>query len=741
MVLCFDKSTGDELWRRTAHQGIPRATRHTKASHANTTVAVSGENVVAFFGSEGLFCYGLDGELKWKKDLGVVDVSKYGVGWGYGSSPAIHDGHIVLVCDDPDNPYLIALRLDDGREIWRKERTGICERSWGTPLIHEIDNTAHVVVNGWPWVVAYDLQTGDEVWRTDKGGSYMSTPVVVDDYLYLGNSNGVLRCFHAVTGEKVYEKRLGSGAYMVSSLVAANDKIYCPSEDGTVYVIQAGPEYDVLAKNRLGDSCLATPAISAGTLYFRTATELIAIGPNDEPAATSPAVSEARKPNVLFIAVDDLRPTMGCYGDKTAITPQMDGLADRGMRFNRAYCQVAVCNPSRASLMTGLRPDTLGVWTLPIHFREAKPDAVTLPQWLRKHGYFAVSHGKIYHNPTPDPQSWSEPIRNLPRLPAFYPDGTRDVIRDAMSKLPANDWRKNNLRGPATAAPDLPDHQVLDGARTDLCIEDLRRLAKSQQPFFLAMGYIRPHLSFVAPKKYWDLYDPEELPVLSGQKIPADAPPYAMHNNSELSHYVDLINMPKPWDEEELSADQARRLLHGYHACVSYVDAQIGRLLKALDEVGLTDDTIVVLWSDHGWKLGEYRGWGKMTNYEIDARVPLIISAPMVKTRGQSTESLAALLDLYPTLCELTGLETPDFVEGKSLVPILRDPLAKVHQSVTSQYYRTHEGSEYMGYSMRTDRYRYIEWRDFGSGEIKFQELYDHSTDDGESGLQSPRVI
>ena len=793
MVLCFDKTTGDELWRRTAHKGIPKATRHTKASHANTTVAVSGDNVVAFFGSEGLFCYDLNGELKWKKDLGIVDVSKYGIGWGYGSSPAIHDGRIVLVCDDPDNPYITALRLEDGGEIWRKQRTGICERSWGTPLIHEIDNTAHVVVNGWPWIVAYDLQTGDEVWRIegggdnpiptpfiahdriyitsshggkspiiavrtdskgnlsesesphdaglvwrdDKGGSYMSTPVVVGDYLYLGNSNGVLRCFHAVTGEKVYEKRLDSGAYVVSSLVAADDKIYCPSEDGTVYVIAAGPEYSVLAKNRLGDSCLATPAISAGTLYFRTAHELIAIGPHDEPPASTPTVSQGRKPNVLFIAVDDLRPTMGCYGDVKAITPQMDGLADRGMRFNRAYCQVAVCNPSRASLMTGLRPDTLAVWTLPIHFREAKPDAVTLPQWMRRHGYTALSHGKIYHNPTPDPQSWSEPIRNLPRLPSFYPDGTRDVVRQAMNELPANDWRKNNLRGPATSAPDLPDNEVLDGARTDMCIEDLRRLGKSQQPFFLAMGYIRPHLSFVAPKKYWDLYDPDELPVLTGQKIPEGAPPYAMHNNSELSHYVDLIGMPKPWDEDELPADKARRLVHGYYACVSYVDAQIGRLLKTLDEEGLRENTIVVLWSDHGWKLGEYRGWGKMTNYEIDTRVPLIISAPAIKTAGQSTESLAELLDLYPTLCELTGLETPDFAEGKSLVPILRDPHTKVHQSVTSQYYRNHEGSEYMGYSMRTDQYRYIEWRDFGTGEMKFQELYDHSTDDGESGAAS----
>lgn len=784
VVLCYDKLSGKELWRQTAHTGVPKATRHTKASHANTTVAVDGDNVVAFFGSEGLFCYDLEGKLKWKKDLGVVDISKYGIGWGYGSSPSIYNGHIVLVCDDPDNPFVTALSLADGEEIWRRSRKDDCERSWGTPLIHEVDGQARVVVNGWPWIVTYDLATGEEVWRIEsggdnpiptpfivndriyvtnshggkspvisirpdatgnltdaespeeagldwrieKGGSYMSTPVVVDDYIYLGNTNGVLRCFNATTGEKVYEERLGAGAYIVSSLVAANDKIYCPAEDGTVYVIAAGPEFKILSKNPLGDACLATPAISAGVLYFRTAHSLLAVGPNDD-VEPEPAVSvDSTKPNVLFIAVDDLRPNLGCYGDEIAVTPNIDRLAERGVRFNRAYCQVAVCNPSRASLMTGLRPDTLGVWTLPIHFREAKPDAVTLPQWLRKSGYTAVSHGKIYHNPTPDPQSWSEPIRDLPKLPYAYPEGTRDIVRDAMAELPDRDWRKNNLRGPATASPDLPDDKVLDGARTNMCIEDLKRLGKGDKPFFLAMGYIRPHLSFVAPKKYWDMYDAEKLPMLTNEQMPEGAPPYALHNNSEVSHYVDMIRMPRPWDDNEVDKDAARRLVHGYYACVSYVDAQVGRLLKTLDEEGLADNTIVVLWSDHGWKLGDYRGWGKMTNYEIDTRVPFIISSPdMKETAGKSTESLVELLDIYPTLCSLTGIATPDFVDGKSLVPILRDVDAEVHQAAVSQYYRRHEGSQYMGYSLRTDDYRYTEWRDFETGEVKDRELYEHS--------------
>lgn len=448
-------------------------------------------------------------------------------------------------------------------------------------------------------------------------------------------------------------------------------------------------------------------------------------------------LADEDRPNILFIAVDDLRPAMGCYGDDVAITPNMDRLAGKGLLFNQAYCQVAVCNPSRASLMTGQRPDKLGVWTLPIHFREAKPNAVTLPQWFRKFGYTAVSHGKIYHNPTPDPQSWSEPIRSLPSLPYPYPDGTRALIKSARAALPQNDWRKRNLRPPSTAAPELPDSQVLDGARTDMAIEDLRRLGKQKEPFFLAMGYIRPHLAWVAPKKYWDMHDPAKLPVVANPTITPDTPKYALHNNSELSHYVDLKDMPKPWDDETVSLEKARHLVHGYYACVSYVDAQIGRLMDALEEEGLAENTIVVLWSDHGWKLGEYRGWGKMTNYEIDARVPMIISAPGMKskfpTAGKKTDQLAELLDIFPTLCEMADIEVPDFVDGKSLVPMLVDEKTKVHDAAISQYYRRFQQREYMGYSIRTLTHRMVEWRDFGTGEVVERELFDHQNDHSES--------
>ncbi len=334
VVLCYDRHTGEQIWQQTAHRGKPRATRHAKATHANTSVAVAGDHVVAFFGSEGIHCYDLDGNRKWSRDLGVINISKYGIGWGFASSPAIHDDRVAIVCDDPANPFVATLRLSDGEEVWRTSRKDICERSWGTPLVHASPMRTQVVVNGWPWIVSYDLASGKELWRirgggdnpvptpfeangwfyitsahgaespifvvrpdasgdisppeesgtndsivwsTRRGGSYMSTPVVYGDHLYLANSSGIVRCFHAKTGEKIYEKRLGSGAAIISSLVAADGKIFCASENGIVYVLKSGPAFEILARNRMGDPCFATPAIAKGVLYFRTTQNLIAI--------------------------------------------------------------------------------------------------------------------------------------------------------------------------------------------------------------------------------------------------------------------------------------------------------------------------------------------------------------------------------------------------------------------------------------------------------------------------------
>ena len=334
-VICYDKKSGQEVWRKTARIGKPRSTRHAKATHANTSLTTDGRHLVGFFGSEGLYCYDLDGRLLWSRDLGIVNVSKYGIGWGYGSSPAIHKDRLALQCDDPDNPFLAVLRLSDGKELWRVSRKGVCERSWSSPLIHAGPNLTQVVTNGWPWIVSYDLETGDEIWRlqgggdnpiptpfvangwiyitsshgpaapifvirpdargdisltgrasandaivwsANRGGSYLSTPVVYRGYMYFGYVTGVVRCFDANTGKRMYEKRLDPGAAITSSLVAADGKVFCPSENGIVYVLEAGPDFKLLARNQMSEPCFATPAISQGVLYFRTTGSLIAVG-------------------------------------------------------------------------------------------------------------------------------------------------------------------------------------------------------------------------------------------------------------------------------------------------------------------------------------------------------------------------------------------------------------------------------------------------------------------------------
>ena len=333
VIQCHDKHTGDVLWQQVAHVGTPRATRHVKATHANTTLVTDGKHLVAFFGSEGLYAYDLDGELLWKRDLGTIDISKYGIGWGYASSPALHGDRIALVCDDPKNPFVTVLRLSDGEDVWRASRKGISERSWGTPLIHADAHGAQVVVNGWPFVVSYDLETSDILWRIEgggdnpvptpfvsngliyvssshgrlspihairpeargdlhpfdagepgpgiawsvsKGGSYMSTPVVYRGLVFAAKSS-ILRCFDAQTGKSLYSERLPEGASIIASLVASDGKIYCTSEDGTVHVLAAGRRFELLASNPMGAPCFATPAISEGTLFFRTTEELIAI--------------------------------------------------------------------------------------------------------------------------------------------------------------------------------------------------------------------------------------------------------------------------------------------------------------------------------------------------------------------------------------------------------------------------------------------------------------------------------
>ncbi len=457
---------------------------------------------------------------------------------------------------------------------------------------------------------------------------------------------------------------------------------------------------------------------------------------------TRPAPAEER-PNILFIAVDDLRPELGCYGHRHTKSPRIDRLASQGVLFRRAYCQQPLCNPSRTSLMTGMRPETVGVLGNHVYFRDRFPNIATLPQHFKNHGYQSVGIGKLYHGPfiegsicprwdrLDDPPSWSEPaIRFWPRY-YFTSDGIvqakrvfRGRYRDQYRK--GEDWRKALLFGPMTEDPDVPDNQLYDGKVGDAAVEKLKQLVEKGKPFFLGVGFIKPHTPFIAPRKYWDLYDPKTIPLAKSPDFPEGAPRIAWHRSGELRRYTD---QPK---RKPFSEPNRRRLRHGYFACISHVDAQIGRVLDELDRLKLTDNTVVVLWGDHGYHLGEQDMWGKHTCFENAARVPLIVRAPKSAGSGRATKALVELVDLYPTLCDLAGLPLPSHLEGTSFAPLLARPDHPWKTAAfTDQPARGNadKGGTVIGRSMKTDRYRYTEWIERTSGKLVARQLYDHQID------------
>ncbi|MDZ4852877.1 MAG: sulfatase [Pirellulaceae bacterium] len=422
--------------------------------------------------------------------------------------------------------------------------------------------------------------------------------------------------------------------------------------------------------------------------------------------------------NVLFIAADDLRNDLGCYGHPLAKTPNLDRLANCGLIFNNAYCQQAVCNPSRASIMTGQRLDRLQIWDLPTHFRTQSADVVTLPEHFKGNGYFTQNIGKIYHNwiheVQGDPDSWS-----VPAVMHFANHGSDLAIVDG-------DVPTSSALDSKCECRDVPDEAYFDGRVAKLAIEALRQCKARQQPFFLAVGFWKPHSPFNAPKKYWDLYRREEIPMPKNPDWPSDAPRIAWHNGREI----------RGDGQRELTPDAIREIRHGYLANISYMDAQIGRVLDELEIQQLSENTIVVFWSDHGYHLGEQTLWAKTSNFELDARVPLIIAAPKMTTAGQSTTSLAELMDLYPTLAELCQLPKPTAVDGVSLMPILENSAATVRPAALTQhprpaYYKN--APESMGYSIRSATHRYTEWRDWLAGKTTDRELYDHRNDPDET--------
>lgn len=458
-------------------------------------------------------------------------------------------------------------------------------------------------------------------------------------------------------------------------------------------------------------------------------------------AASIIGYAEKQPPNVLFIAVDDLRPELGVYGADHIISPNIDALADESLTFTRAYCQQAVCNPSRASIMTGLRPDTTEVYDLKTHFRDTVPDVYTIPEYFKAHGYATKGMGKIYHGHLHDDQSWSDGYTSFGGWPPYVRPENIALFNHLRREHRDSGKPGWGVIGPAVEMADLPDSEYAGAEMTDYAIEMLEAYKAEGTPFFLAVGYVKPHLPFVAPKRYWDLYDREsiELPENYLESPPAGLPNEFRNSWSGEMGMYQVPEVTYRHGTRIFPEDFAKELIHGYYACVSFIDAQIGRLMDALDELGLHDNTIIILWGDHGFHLGDHGTWTKHTNFEIATHVPLIFSHPGMAAKGQKTDALVEFVDVFPSLADAAGLDIPDQVEGISFVPLTDDPDLPWKSAAFSQYPFTRNGIRYMGYSIRTDRYRYTEYqRCDGSGQVDYRELYDHESDPQENTNLAP---
>ncbi|MGA2501602.1 MAG: sulfatase-like hydrolase/transferase [Tepidisphaeraceae bacterium] len=439
----------------------------------------------------------------------------------------------------------------------------------------------------------------------------------------------------------------------------------------------------------------------------------------------------AEKLNILFVVVDDLKPTIGCYGDAVARTPNLDRLGARGMVFDRAYCLQAVCAPSRNATLTGLRPEVLRIYDLGTNFRRRVPDVVTLPQWFKQNGWKAEGIGKIYHvghGNHEDPASWTVPHWPAKTIDYVLPENRAKGLTREEALFGNSSTRVADLpRGAPFECADVPDNAYGDGKIADEAVARLRAArANAGQPFFIAVGFLKPHLPFCAPRKYWDMYDPAKLPMPDRDTPPDGAPKFAPTTWGELRQYSDIP------DVGPVNPAKARQLIHGYYAATSYMDAQFGRVLDELDALGLSKNTVIVLWGDNGWHLGDHGMWSKHTNYEQATRVPLIFSAPGHRG-GQHTASLVELTDIYPTLCDLAGAAKPAHLQGTSLVPVLDDAKVSPRAAAFQVFPRgTRETGPMLGQAVRTERWRYIEWRKADSSAAA-RELYDMQNDPGET--------
>ncbi|MCF7561528.1 sulfatase [Sabulilitoribacter multivorans] len=420
------------------------------------------------------------------------------------------------------------------------------------------------------------------------------------------------------------------------------------------------------------------------------------------------ANSPIGQPNVLVFYVDDLRVELGCYGSETAITPNIDKLADEGVLFNKAYAQQAICAPSRMSVMTGLRPESLGIYSIFTPLRKVHKNVVTMPQLFKANGYQTVSIGKVYHQSSDDKENWTI---HFEKEPNTYNKPENIALLDRL-----RNEGKNQIKGPAFEDADVDDEAYKDGRAAKYAIETLQKIKDGK--FLMFVGLSKPHLPFNAPKKYWDLYDKNNFKIPSREK-PKDVYRLALTNWGELRGYHAIPQ------EGDLDDDLTRDLIHGYHASISYIDAQVGKVMKTLEELDLRKNTVVVFMSDHGYKIGEYGAWCKHSNVEIDVRVPLIISREtgyIDRIAGEASDALVENVDIFPTLVELCGLEGPKS-DGKSILPVLNNPNEKWDEVATSIYAR---GKNIMGCTATDGEWRYTEWRNSVTNEILQAELYEH---------------
>jgi iduronate 2-sulfatase len=399
------------------------------------------------------------------------------------------------------------------------------------------------------------------------------------------------------------------------------------------------------------------------------------MGYKNKESDISVANLSLKKQNILFISIDDFRPKISSYGETKMITPNIDKLASEGLQFNNAYTNIAVCGASRASIMTGIRPSEKRFNDFSTRASVDTPDAIPLNQIFKENGYETISYGKIYHHKDDFQEYWTE--KDGGQIQSDFQDPI------SIARIENAERGEYGKKQPTFEYPDVDDYAYNDGKITKRAINKLKALKSKNKPFFMAIGYVSPHLPFIQPKKYWDMYDHDAIKLADNSFQPKNSPDIAIeaqHNSAEMrKNYLDIP------ENGQLDDSLARNLIHGYYASVTYMDALIGELIKALDDLGLRENTTIVFWSDHGYFLGEHGFWCKHSTFEEAVKIPFIISSPS-HIKNKTTTSFTELVDVYPTLCDIANIKAPSYLQGESLIPVLENPSTILKTEVYTRY-------------------------------------------------------